>query len=579
MNRKAVKSAFIAGLILTITTVLPIQALFSQSVEPDFTLLTTLKAGSTIALDRKYIYGDDHNGPLMVWDRADFSVVTELYSYHQKLWPFFGTTFVDDNFIYNSCGTGNNPGTTDLYIWSKPDFTVHTILAGMSGCPSALHVDDTYIYVGTSNHVYDFGQYLYIIDKSDYSTRANIPGRIKSIYSDRKYIFVADLSGYPKIYRKSDFVLQTTLPVGPSMVNSIFSDREFIYTGGGDGGGPGNIYIWNYTDFSLHTTLETGQNIYFLDICMDPRYRYLFSCNWHPSGGSQNGLYIWNRSDFSQETYLSLGIAGKDIATDGEYLVSNWGGVYKIPPTKIRYLASGDYTGDSTADVGIFRRSNGLWAIRGVTRAYFGGAADIPVSGDYTGDGTSNIGIFRAGSGLWAIRGITRAYFGSNDDFPVPGDFTGDGICDIGIFRNGLWAIRRVTRGYFGRSGDIPVPGDYNGDSTQEMALFRESTGLWASRGVSRFYYGKNGDIPVPGIGEGFPTWSAGIFRPTAGLWAIRNNTRFYFGSSSDLPISANYLGTGTDRAGIFRSESGLWAARGITRLYFGTSFDQPVIR
>ena len=40
-------------------------------------------------------------------------------------------------------------------------------------------------------------------------------------------------------------------------------------------------------------------------------------------------------------------------------------------------------------------------------------------NGDYNGDGTSNIAIFRVGSGLWAIRGITRVYFGTSGDIPV----------------------------------------------------------------------------------------------------------------------------------------------------------------
>ena len=59
-----------------------------------------------------------------------------------------------------------------------------------------------------------------------------------------------------------------------------------------------------------------------------------------------------------------------------------------------------DYDGDGTSDIGIFRETSGLWAIRGVTRAYFGGTADSPVPGDYAGDGTSEIGIFRPTSGL-----------------------------------------------------------------------------------------------------------------------------------------------------------------------------------
>jgi len=86
-----------------------------------------------------------------------------------------------------------------------------------------------------------------------------------------------------------------------------------------------------------------------------------------------------------------------------------------------------DFTGDGTNEIGIFRPSTGLWAIRGVTRAYFGGANDDPMPGDYNGDGIVDIGIFRPGTGLWAIRDVTRAYFGGSSDEPLVGIPAGGG--------------------------------------------------------------------------------------------------------------------------------------------------------
>jgi len=82
---------------------------------------------------------------------------------------------------------------------------------------------------------------------------------------------------------------------------------------------------------------------------------------------------------------------------------------------------AGDFDGDGTADIGVFRPAGGLWAIRGITRIYFGSSSDIPVTGDYSGDGTDDIGIYRGAAGLWAIKGVTRAYFGSGDDLPLAG--------------------------------------------------------------------------------------------------------------------------------------------------------------
>ena len=168
-------------------------------------------------------------------------------------------------------------------------------------------------------------------------------------------------------------------------------------------------------------------------------------------------------------------------------------------------LASGDYDGDGSDDIAIFRSSSGLWAVRGVTRAYFGGFSDIPVPGDYDGDGRSDIGIFRPISGLWAVKGVTRAYFGSSSDTAVPGDYDGDNRCDIGIFRpaSGLWAIRGVTRVYFGSSADNPVPGYFSGTPSENIGVFRASSGLWALRGISRIYFGESTDQVVPGDYDG----------------------------------------------------------------------------
>ncbi len=250
-------------------------------------------------------------------------------------------------------------------------------------------------------------------------------------------------------------------------------------------------------------------------------------------------------------------------------------------------VAGSDYDGSGEPDIAIFRPATGLWAVRGVTRTYFGTNFDIPVGGDYDGNGTAAPGIFRPSTGLWAIRGVTRTYFGIRGDIPVPADYSGDGRVDIGIFRprTGLWAIRGLTRFYFGLQFDRPLPGDYDGDGTAAPAVFRPSTmvaageGMWAVRGFTRVYFGAAGDIPVPGDYDGDGTRSAAIFRPSTGLWAVNGLSRFYFGRSGDSPVAGGYAGDGTDDIGIFRQTSGLWAIRGVSRLYFGAPDDIPVSR
>ena len=84
-------------------------------------------------------------------------------------------------------------------------------------------------------------------------------------------------------------------------------------------------------------------------------------------------------------------------------------------------LTAADFDGDSRDDIAIFRPTAGMWAIRGVTRVYFGGSTDTPAAGDYTGDGIAEIGVFRKSAGMWAIRGVSRIYFGGSSDTAVAG--------------------------------------------------------------------------------------------------------------------------------------------------------------
>ncbi|MCX6348327.1 MAG: MBL fold metallo-hydrolase [Candidatus Aureabacteria bacterium] len=249
--------------------------------------------------------------------------------------------------------------------------------------------------------------------------------------------------------------------------------------------------------------------------------------------------------------------------------------------TGIPILESGDYNGDGSSEIAVFRASSGLWSIRDFTRCNFGGSDDIPASGDYNGDGVAEIAVFRSYYGSWAIRGLTRCYFGSSGDQSVPGDYDGDGCCDLGIFRNagGLWAIGDLTRVFFGNSGDIPVPADYTGDGTAEIATFRSNYGLWSIRGWTRRYVGSAGDVSVPADYNGDSTAELAVFRGYYGLWAVDQMTRFYLGESLDRPVPADYDGNGVDDPGIFRDSGGLWVIRTVTRTYYGTSGDIPVAR
>lgn len=243
------------------------------------------------------------------------------------------------------------------------------------------------------------------------------------------------------------------------------------------------------------------------------------------------------------------------------------------------FLPAGGFTGDGKDEIIVFRPGSGLWAIRGVTRFYFGAAGDYPVLLSYNSSSASDPAIFRPNKGLWAVRGTTRFYYGNSEDIPVIGDYNRDGRDEIGIFRgsSGLWAIRGVTRTYFGARGDIPVPGDYDGDGFSEAAIFRKATGLWAIHRVTRAYYGGKNDLTVPGDYQGNGTTAIGVFRGASGLWAIRGVTRRYYGRLGDIPQPFRNNATDLETMGIFRPENGLWAIRGVTRAYFGGLGDIPM--
>ncbi|MDP8235226.1 MAG: hypothetical protein P9M08_02475 [Candidatus Erginobacter occultus] len=353
------------------------------------------------------------------------------------------------------------------------------------------------------------------------------------------------------------------------------------------GAGVGNVYVRVYpTESGLRPAgdMTDSSGKYYIDGISSPLDAGVYQVFTQGSQGSGIRTYRdqwYNQKERqTQANLVASNSAGIDFPL---YRV----GIYPTPvPTATPFFSavrveSGDYSGDGLSDLAIFRPASGLWAVRGVTRAYFGQAADIPVSGDYSGDGKADIAIFRSASGLWAVRGITRSYFGSAADVPVPGDYDGDGSADIGVFRSatGLWAVAGLGRSYFGGSGDVPVSGDYTGDGFMDIAIFRPASGLWAVKDVTRIYFGGFGDTPVPGDYDGLGMFGPAVFRSSSGLWAVRDVTRVHFGNSAYQAVPGSFAFPGLDEIGVFRPSSGLWAIQGLTRVYFGGSEDLPATR
>ncbi len=250
-----------------------------------------------------------------------------------------------------------------------------------------------------------------------------------------------------------------------------------------------------------------------------------------------------------------------------------------IPLPTPKPAVIGDYNGDGTSDIALFRPSAGLWLVRGMTRVYFGSSTDFPVPQDYSGSGAWDIAIYRAAQSKWMARGVTTAWFGKAVDVPIPADYDGDGKADCAVFRPsvGKWAVRGVTQAYYGLSTDYLVPGNYAGDPRAQIAVWRASTGRWLVKDLTTLYYGGPTDGPVPGPYSGELSWDYAVYRYSQGKWLVRGLTQIYYGNSTDTVQPADYDGDGTFDFGVFRSSSGRWLVKGVTSAYYGASADEPV--
>lgn len=181
-----------------------------------------------------------------------------------------------------------------------------------------------------------------------------------------------------------------------------------------------------------------------------------------------------------------------------------------------------DFDGDGKADPAVYRegttpgaQSNFYYrpsSIPGVDfRAMpWGINGDRPLRGDYDGDGSADVAVFRPSSQMWYIlqsstSSLRAEPWGLATDRLVPGDYDGDGRTDLAVFRGGVWHIKRSREDlyealFFGAVNDLPVPGDFDGDGRIDLAVFRE--GIWyilRSNGQTRIAaFGVGGDLPLP---------------------------------------------------------------------------------
>jgi hypothetical protein len=209
--------------------------------------------------------------------------------------------------------------------------------------------------------------------------------------------------------------------------------------------------------------------------------------------------------------------------------------------------AVGDWNGDGTTDLGLFRTTTGndefyQRAANGTyTSLRWGSSGDEAVVGDFDGDHISQVGVRREQAGTWLLRSASGAVatvtgVGTTSDQPLAGDWDGNGRAGLGVFRPSTsdFYLRSDTNTYtvihYGTHGDRAVVGDWNGDHKTDIGVFRPSNATWylriptGSTYVTRtFHWGLGTDIPITGDWDGNGTTEVGVWRPETSRFYLRS--------------------------------------------------------
>lgn len=164
---------------------------------------------------------------------------------------------------------------------------------------------------------------------------------------------------------------------------------------------------------------------------------------------------------------------------------------------------SGDFDGDGRTDIGVRRKRDGHFLLRGADgtvdqTVQMGGQADTGVSGDWNGDGTTEVGIWRPRTSDFRLRladgTVQSVDLGSTGSLPVTGDFNGDRRTDVAVYdaATSTWSMRLRTKSAWaaassvkaGRTYELPVTGDWNGDNITDLGTWNRATGAWTQRTV-----------------------------------------------------------------------------------------------
>lgn len=200
----------------------------------------------------------------------------------------------------------------------------------------------------------------------------------------------------------------------------------------------------------------------------------------------------------------------------------------------------------------------------------FGEPADIPIMGDWDGNGTDTLGVFRPSNGTFYLRNSNTLgdaeisfKFGESGDLPIVGDWDGDGKETVGVFRKGQFLLSNVLQDsepahtiVFGADGDLPVVGDWQGNSRDQVGIFRPSEAVFLLSNVEcddqtcigqpdvSIQYGAADDIPLAGDWDGDGRDTIGVYRLKEQSFLLRNSLEsgvpdisVNFGADTDVPL------------------------------------------